>query len=42
MTAQTTDDRTPDSIRDAFEAMIAFLTILIGGPMPSFASGNVS
>lgn len=34
MTAQTTDDRTPDSIRDAFEAMIAFLTILIGGPMP--------
>ena len=35
MTAPTTDDRRPtDTIRDAFEAMIAFLTILIGGPMP--------
>ena len=34
MTRPTTDNRPADSIRDAFEAMIAFLTILIGGPMP--------
>lgn len=34
MTAPTTDNRPTDTIRDAFEAMIAFLTILIGGPMP--------
>ena len=33
MTEPTTD-RPTDTIRDAFEAMIAFLTILIGGPMP--------
>lgn len=28
------DARPKDTIRDAFEAMLAFLTILIGGPMP--------